>query len=258
MSKYTPNDIKNWKHSSEGLPALTAYDYPTAKWVDEAGSPIILVGDSLGMVLLGYPDTTYVTMDDMLHHVRAVARAKPRALIIADMPINSYNTPELAVTNALRFIEAGAEAVKLEGGKEIADQIHKLIKANIPVMGHIGMLPQRIREEGSYRIKGKTPQESKRLIEDAKLLEEIGVFCIVLELVDPEVAQQITESVSVPTLGIGSGTKTDGQIRVIHDVVGLFPWFRPKFVKPRAEAGKLISNALSSWVEAVRKREPNV
>jgi len=256
--KITAEEIRAWKGRSEGLPALTAYDYPTARFVDEAGVPLILVGDSLGMVVLGYPDTTYVTMEDMLHHVRAAARAQPKALLVADMPIHSYDDEETALRNAERFLEAGAEAVKLEGGREILPQVRALLRRGIPVLGHIGMLPQHIREEGRYRVKGKTEEERGRLLEDAKALAEAGVFALVLELVVPEVAEAITQAVPVPTLGIGSGVGTDGQIRVLHDIVGLFPWFRPKFVRPRAEAGEAIRNGILEWVRAVRERRADV
>lgn len=256
--RVTPDQIRKWKHRQEGLPALTAYDFPTARWVDNADIPILLVGDSLGMVVLGYPDTTYVTMEDMIHHVRAVARARPKSLVVADMPIHSYDTPQQAVENAFKFIDAGADAVKLEGGTEISAQVEALAKQGIPFMGHIGMLPQSIRKEGKYRVKGKSADEEQALIKDAQFLDKAGAFCIVLELVVPELAARITSMVSVPTLGIGSGYGTDGQIRVFHDIVGLFPWFRPKFVRPRVECGEIIAQALRAWAQDVRLRSESV
>lgn len=249
--KITPADIRAMKGSGRKIPSLTAYDYPTTKLLDEAGIPLILVGDSLGMVMLGYPDTTLVTMPEMEHHVRAAARAKPRALLAADLPFRSYDDVDLAVTNAKRLENSGAEAVKAEGGRGILDQVRAIVKAGIPFIGHLGMLPQSVREEGGYHIKGKKQEEAEALLADAKALADAGAFAIVLELVTPPVAQAITKAVSVPTIGIGSGPDCDGQILVIHDLVGTFPWFTPKFVKPRLNAAEQMRTAVKGWVESL-------
>lgn len=249
--KVTVDEIRAMKKRGEKIASLTAYDYPTAKLLDEADIPLILVGDSLGMVVLGYPDTTLVTMEEMEHHVRAVARAKPRALLAADMPFRSYTTPELAVKNAKRLIAAGAEAVKAEGGRGILDQVRGILAAGIPFVGHLGMLPQSVREEGGYHMKGRTDAERQNLLLDAKALADDGAFAIVLELVTPDVAKQITTHVSVPTIGIGSGPDCDGQILVTHDLIGMFPWFTPKFVQPRLAWGKEMKAAVLAWKETL-------
>jgi len=233
------------------LPVLTATDFPMAKLLDEAGIPILLVGDSLGMVTLGYPDTTHVTMADMEHHVRAVARAKPSGLIIADLPYHAYENATAAVTNATRLIEAGAEAVKAEGGRAILDQIKAITAAEIPFCGHLGMLPQSILIEGAYRIKGRDETQRQNLLDDARALEQAGAFAIVLELVTPPVAVEITKTISIPTIGIGSGPDTDGQVLVTADLVGMFPWFTPKFAKPRVNAAEQIRAAITEWKKSL-------
>jgi 3-methyl-2-oxobutanoate hydroxymethyltransferase len=233
------------------IAALTAYDYPTAKLLDEAGIPLLLVGDSLGMVVLGYPDTTHVTMDEMAHHVRAVARAKPRALLAADLPYRSYDTVEAAVHSSRRLVDAGAEAVKAEGGRAIESQVRAIVAAGIPFLGHLGMLPQHVVEEGGYRIKGRKEGEREALIEDARCLADAGAFAIVLELVSPPVAAEITKAVPIPTIGIGSGADCDGQILVTNDLVGTFPWFTPRFVKPRLNAGVQMREAVRAWKAAL-------
>lgn len=250
-SKITPEAIRVMKTRGERVAALTAYDFPMAKLLDEAGVPFILVGDSLGMVVLGYPDTTQVTMAEMEHHVRAASRAKTKALLGADLPFQSYETVEDAVANAKRLIAAGAEFVKLEGGREKLPQIKAIASAGIPLCGHLGMLPQSVREEGGYRVKGKKESEQKRLVEDAGLLAEAGVFAIVLELVTPPVAREISSKISVPTIGIGSGDGCDGQILVSYDLIGMFPWFRPRFVTPLADCGSEIKSAVSKWKHSV-------
>jgi len=239
-SKITIETIRAMKNRGERIAALTAYDYPMAKLLDEAGIPLILAGDSLGMVVLGYPDTTHVTMAEMEHHVRAAARAKPNALFGADLPFKSYETPKQAVQNSKRLIAAGAEFVKAEGGGKILPQVRAIIAAGISYCGHLGMLPQSVLEEGGYHIKGKKEPEHQRLLEDAKLLAEAGAFAVVLELVTPPVAKEITEQISIPTIGIGSGDDCDGQILVTPDLIGMFPWFTPRFVKPRACCGEEI------------------
>ncbi|MDH7501304.1 MAG: 3-methyl-2-oxobutanoate hydroxymethyltransferase [Verrucomicrobiota bacterium] len=246
MTRVTPESIRQMK-GRKRIAALTAYDYPTARLLSEAGLDIILVGDSLGMVVLGYPDTTSVTMADMEHHTRAAARAMPRSLLAADLPSGSYNTPEAAVANATRLIAAGAEAVKAEGGLAIAEQIKAIRTAGIPFLGHIGMLPQTIHQEKRYRIKGRSQEEKQALIADAQFLADVGAFAVVLELVDPPVADEITKRIPIPTIGIGSGQDCDGQILVFNDLVGTFPWFRPRFVKPRMEAFALMREAIMAW-----------
>src|SRR5471032_1388580 len=252
--KITIQTIRAMKSRGEKITALTAYDFPMAKLLDEIGIPLILVGDSLGMVVLGYPDTTHVTMADMEHHVRAAARAKPNALLGADLPFKSYETVESAVSNSRRLVAAGAEFVKAEGGQEILPQVRAIISAGIPFCGHLGMLPQHVLEEGGYKIKGKQEAEHQKLLDDAKLLAGAGAFAIVLELVTPPVAKEISEKISVPTIGIGSGSDCDGQILVTHDLTGSFPWFTPRFVKPLADCAAEIKSAVSAWKNAVESK----
>lgn len=237
------------------ISALTAYDYPTARLLDESGVDVLLVGDSLGMVVLGLPDTTEVTLEHMLHHVAAVARAKPRALLVADLPIHSYDTPEQALETARRLTAAGAEAVKLEGGVRQAEKIQAITRAGIPVMGHLGMLPQRVLEEGGYRKKGKTPEQTEALREGARAIIDAGVFAIVLESVVPETARLISSSLAVPTIGIGSGKHTcDGEVAVITDLLGSFPWFVPPFAKPEANLAQLTRDAVSRYIANIQSR----
>ncbi|HTR43087.1 MAG TPA: 3-methyl-2-oxobutanoate hydroxymethyltransferase [Pseudomonadales bacterium] len=250
-SKVTPETIRAMKARGERVAALTAYDYPMARLLDESGIPFILVGDSLGMVVLGYPDTTQVTMTEIEHHTRAAARAKTNALLGADLPFKSYGTVEEATNNAKRLAAAGAEFVKLEGGREMLPQVKAILSAGIPVCGHLGMLPQSVREEGGYRVKGKIESEHQKLIEDACLLADAGVFAIVLELVTPPVAREISGKILVPTIGIGSGDGCDGQILVTHDLVGMFPWFRPRFVQPLADCATEIKSAVAAWKKTV-------
>ena len=201
------------------------------------------------MVVLGYPDTTEVTMDDMLHHTRAVARGVERALLLADLPARSYATPAEALTNARRLIAAGAGAVKLEGGAAMRPQIEALTSNGIPVVGHIGMLPQSVRLEGGYKIKGRSPEEEGALLDDARAIEEAGAFAVVLEIVAAGTAAHLSGAIAIPTIGIGSGAGCDGQILVTHDLVGFFPWFRPKFVSPRADVAAVIRQAVAAFVE---------
>lgn len=248
--KITAAIIRSMK--GRGIPSLTAYDYPMTRLLDEAGIPLILVGDSLGMVVLGYPDTTWVTMADMEHHVKAAARVKPKALLAADMPIHSYDTVADAVANARRLVAAGAEAVKAEGGKAIEAQVRAIVADGIPFLGHLGMLPQNVLLEGGYHIKGKVDRERDELLEEARVLEEAGAFAIVLELVTPPVTRDITRAIRIPTIGIGSGPDCDGQILVTHDLVGTFPWFTPRFVKPRLNAGEQMRAAVSAWAGEIR------
>jgi 3-methyl-2-oxobutanoate hydroxymethyltransferase len=240
------------KQRGEKITALTAYDYPTARLLDESGIDIILVGDSLGMVVLGYEDTTCVTLEEMLHHTRAVARGVKRALLVADMPIHSYDTPEQAVVTAKQFTDAGSQGVKLEGGVSHVVQIEAITSAGIPFMGHIGMLPQSVREEGGYKVKGRTQSEAQALIADARAVEKAGAFSVVLEIVIADVAKQITEATGIPTIGIGSGEHCDGQILVTHDLIGLFPWFTPKFVSPEARVADEIRRAVAVFIDRTR------
>lgn len=245
--KLTANDIRGMKARGERVAALTAYDVALARFLDAAGVPLILVGDSLGMVVLGYPDTTHVTMADMEHHVRAVSRAKPHALVVADMPYHSYETVADAVAHAKRLVAAGAEAVKAEGGRDILPQVKAILAEGIPFLGHLGMLPQHVLEEGGYHIKGKRDDEHAALIADADALTEAGAFGIVLELVTAPVAAEISRRISIPTIGIGSGRECDGQILVTTDLLGTSPGFIPKHVKNHANLGPSIEAALRDW-----------
>ncbi|MEO6845788.1 MAG: 3-methyl-2-oxobutanoate hydroxymethyltransferase [Chthoniobacterales bacterium] len=241
------------KASGKKIASLTAYDYPLARFLDEAGVDLILVGDSLGMVCLGQPDTTHVTLEDMIHHTQAAARGVKQALLVADLPAGSYDTTTQALLSASKLIEAGAKAVKLEGGKLFEDQIRTVVEAGIPVLSHIGMLPQSIHEEGAYRIKGKSPEEIEQLVEDALAVEKAGAFGVVIEIVTPEAARKITASLAIPTIGIGSGANCDGQILVTHDLLGLFPWFKPKFVTPKLDLASDIRKAIASYCAEVHE-----
>jgi 3-methyl-2-oxobutanoate hydroxymethyltransferase len=249
--KITPDQIRAFKSGGRKVAALTAYDYPMARMLDEAGVPFLLVGDSLGMVVLGYPDTTHVTMDEMEHHVRAVVRARPRALIAADLPYRSYENPTSARENARRLAAAGAEAVKAEGGLEILSQVEAIVADGIPFVGHLGMLPQHVLEEGGYKIKGRDALQRAALLESAQALEAAGAFAIVLELVTPVVAAEISAAIRIPTIGIGSGLQCDGQILVTPDLVGTFPWFTPGFVRRRADGAALIREAVQGWMSTI-------
>jgi 3-methyl-2-oxobutanoate hydroxymethyltransferase len=248
--------FREFKKRGERISVLTAYDYPSARLLTESGVDVLLVGDSLGMVVLGYPDTTLVTMEEMLHHTRAVARGVKDGggspLILADLCIGSADTPAEAVHNSMLLLQAGAHAVKIEGGASHVAQIKALVEEGIPVMAHIGMQPQQVRLEGGYRIKGKTAEQAQALVEDAKAVEAAGAFGILLELVVPAVAAEITSSVSIPTIGIGSGSDCDGQVLVLHDLVGLFPWFKPKFATGRADLAAEIRRAASDYIAATK------
>lgn len=247
--KLKPEALRAYKSGTLKLAALTTYDYPMTKLLDEAGVPLLLVGDSLGMVVLGYPDTTHVTLEDIEHHLLACARAEPFALLAADLPYKSYETPEAAAKSASRLVAAGADAVKAEGGRAILPQIEAIIEAGIPFIGHLGMLPQHVKEEGGYKKKGRTPEEADALCDDARALAKAGAIAIVLELVIPEVAARITSEVDVPTVGIGSGTDCDGQILVTHDLIGTFPWFTPRFVEPKLKGGERIRSTVKRWMK---------
>ena len=240
------------KSRGEKIASLTAYDYPMTKLLDECGVPLLLVGDSLGMVVLGYPNTTLVTMSEMEHHTRAASRAKPRALLGADLPFHAYDNVTEAVANARQLVAAGAEFVKAEGGREILQQVRGIIADGIPFMGHIGMLPQHVLEEGGkYRIKGRDDAGHAKLIEDAAALAEAGAFAVVLELVTPPVAKEITGRFPFATIGIGSGPDCDGQILVTPDLIGTFPWFTPKFVKQELNAAEQMRAAIEKWKSTI-------
>lgn len=245
--KITIHTLRAMKQRGDKIASLTAYDFFTTKIMDEAGIELILVGDSLGMAVLGYENTLPVTMEEMLHHTRAVARAKPRALIVADMPFMTYSNVELALANAGRFIQAGAEAVKLEGGETVIEQVRALVQAGMPVLGHIGLLPQSILEMGGYKIQGRKPESAEQLVRDAKLLEDAGAFALVIECTVAEVSQKITGSVSIPTIGIGAGAGCDGQILVSNDMLGEFSWFVPKHVKRYANLTEEMRKAFTAY-----------
>ena len=249
--RQTADSIKAMKGQGKKIPALTAYDFPMTHLLDAAGIPLILVGDSLGMVVLGYPDTTHVSMEDMEHHVRAAARAKPNALLVADLPYRSYETVDAAVASARRLVAAGAEAVKGEGGREILPQVDAIIGAGIPFCGHLGMLPQHVAEEGGYKVKGKIESEQQTLLADGDALAKAGAFAIVLELVTPPVAKQLTERLPIPTIGIGSGRDCDGQILVTPDLLGMLPWFSLKHVKPKLNAAEQMRAVIEDWKASV-------
>ena len=249
LQKVTVKDILEKKKNGEKIVTITSYDYSFAKIVDKSGIDLILVGDSLSMVMLGYKNTLSVTMDEMIHHTKAVSRGVSNALIVGDMPFLSYKINiKDAVKNAGRFIqEGGAEAVKVEGGTEICSTIEKMIGADIQVMGHIGLTPQAIYEFGGFLVQGKTIETAKKLILDAKTLEETGVFAIVLESIPWQIAKLITRAVDIPTIGIGAGPHCDGQIIVIHDMLGIFTDIKPKFVKYFGKIGESISQALDDY-----------
>ncbi|MEO6033667.1 MAG: 3-methyl-2-oxobutanoate hydroxymethyltransferase [Verrucomicrobiota bacterium] len=251
MSIVTADAIRAMK-GREKIAALTAYDFPMTQLLDEAGIPLILVGDSLGMVVLGYSDTTQVTIDELEHHLRAAARAKPRALLVADLPFQTYETVDQALTAAQRLVAAGAEAVKAEGGKEILPQVRAILSAGIPFLGHLGMLPQHVRVEGGYHIKGKTDVERDALKADAKALAEAGAFALVLELVTPVVAREVTDQISIPTIGIGAGAGCDGQILVTTDLLGTSPDFIPRHVKKNFHLAEQMRAAFVEWKESIR------
>jgi 3-methyl-2-oxobutanoate hydroxymethyltransferase len=232
------------------ISALTAYDYPTARLLDECGIDVLLVGDSLGMVVLGFPDTTHVTLDHMLHHVAAVARARPAALVVGDLPIHTYDTPDQALETARKLVAAGAEAVKLEGGIRQAQKVRAITQAGIPVIGHLGMLPQRVIEEGGYHKKGKTPEQADAIREGAQALIDAGVCAIVFESIIPATARTLTAELAVPTIGIGCGEHTcDGEIAVVTDLLGSYPWFVPPFAKPEADLASSIRHAARAYVK---------
>jgi 3-methyl-2-oxobutanoate hydroxymethyltransferase len=240
---------------SQKITCLTAYDYPTARLLDEAGVDVLLVGDSLSMVVLGYDSTLPVTIDEMLHHTRAVRRGTRRALVVSDMPYGSYHADTAeSLRNAVRFVkEAGAEAVKVEGGERRLELIVRLTEAEIPVMGHVGLTPQSVNALGGYRVQGKTIDAAEQLLRDARAVEAAGAFAVVLEAVPRELAAQITRELRIPTIGIGAGPDCDGQILVFHDMVGLTFGKTPKFARKYAEVGKMIAKAAREYCDDVRR-----
>lgn len=250
-------EIRKMKEQGIPIPMLTAYDAVTARLVEEAEVPLILVGDSLGMVVLGYTDTTAVTMDDMLHHVKAVMRGSRRALVVADMPFMSYHVSvERTLENAARFIqEAGAQAVKLEGGETVAHTIRRLVAAGIPVMGHVGLTPQQVLNLGGYRVQGRSLEAAEQILKDALAAEAAGSFAVVLECIPAELARLITETLEIPTIGIGAGPDCDGQVQVIHDLLGWIPDFTPKHAKRYADLGETIRGAARKFADEVRARQ---
>ncbi len=255
LNKVTTATIRDMKKRGEKITMITAYDYPTAAVVDEAGIDLILVGDSLGMVVLGYDSTLPVTMDVMIHHTKAVTRAVSRALVIGDMPFMSYQASvDEAVRNAGRFLqEAGAQAVKLEGGREVAEVTRRIAAAGIPVMAHLGLTPQSVHQLGGYKVQGKGNEAANRILEDAKILQEAGAFSIVLECIPTELGRVISETLSIPTIGIGGGIHCDGQVLVIHDLLGMFERFTPKFVKKYANINAQMKEAVGKYIEEVRE-----
>lgn len=252
--KNTSVTFKESKKNGEKLTMLTAYDYTTAKLLDESGVDSILVGDSLGMVVLGYDDTLSVTMEDMIHHSAAVARGAKNALVITDMPFMSYQTSVYdAVVNAGRLVkEGGAQAVKLEGGIEFCEHIKAIVKASIPVCAHIGLTPQSINAFGGFKVQGKGKEEAQRLLDEARAVEEAGAFAVVLECVPAKLAKKISESISIPTIGIGAGAGCDGQVLVYQDMLAMYSDFKPKFVKQYAQVGSVMKDAFKQYIDEVK------
>jgi len=255
-AKITAPAVVALKRKGEPITVVTAYDFPTARYADEAGVEILLVGDSVGTVMLGYESTLPVTMEDMLHHVRAVARAKPSALVIGDMPFMSYQvSTEQAVANAGRLVqEGGADAIKLEGGARVADAVARIVEAGIPVMGHLGLTPQSVLAFGGYKVQARGEADQERLLADAKTLERAGCFALVLEGIPARLGAAVTRELAIPTIGIGAGVQCDGQVLVTHDLLGLFLGHQPKFVRRYAELGTATRDAFARYVADVKAR----
>ncbi len=255
MGRMTIRDIKEMKLKGQKIPMVTAYDYTSARLADEAGIPIVLVGDSLGMVMLGYDSTIPVTMEDMLHHTKAVVRGTRHALVVGDMPFMSYQLGiSEALRNAGRFLqEAGCQAVKLEGGEAVAETVRRMVECGIPVMGHIGLTPQSVNQFGGFRVQGKTRREAQKLINDALALQEAGAFAIVLELMPAQLARAITQRLAIPTIGIGAGPHCDGQVQVLHDMLGLYSDLTPKHAKQYAHLGETIKEAFNHYMREVQE-----
>ncbi len=254
MSGVTVRHLAQMKARGERIPMITAYDYTTARLADAAEIPVVLVGDSLGMVMLGYDSTIPVTMEDMIHHTKAVARGVKKALLVADMPFMSYHIDQnQALTNAARLIqEGGARTIKLEGGETVAETVRRIVECGIPVMGHIGLTPQSINAFGGYRVQGRVAQEAAQLLKDAKALEDAGAYSVVLELVPAPLSQLISQRLTIPTIGIGAGPGCDGQVQVVHDMLGLFTDFVPKHAKQYANLAQVIQGAFTRYAEEVR------
>lgn len=255
MPAVTIRDLARMKAKGERIAMITAYDYTTARLADAADIPVVLVGDSLGMVVLGYDSTVPVTMEDMIHHVKTVARGTKKALLVADLPFMSYQIdPVQALTNAARLIqEGGAHTVKLEGGEVVAETVHRIVECGIPVMGHIGLTPQSVNAFGGYRVRGREAHEAVQLLKDAKALEDAGAYSVVLELVPAPLAQLISQRLTIPTIGIGAGPGCDGQVQVVHDMLGLFTDFVPKHTKQYANLAQIIQSAFTRYAEEVRE-----
>lgn len=255
MMKNTVTTIQEQKRNKDKITMLTAYDYSMAKLINDSGVNMILVGDSLGMVMLGYENTISVTMEDMIYHSKAVVRGAKDAMVVTDMPFMSYQTSVYdAVVNAGCIMkEGGVSAVKLEGGVEIVPQISAIVKASIPVVAHIGLTPQSVHAFGGFKVQGKGEQEAKKLIEDAKAVEEAGAFCVVLECVPAKLAQLISETISIPSIGIGAGAGCDGQVLVYQDMLGMFSDFKPKFVKNFGNVGSVMTQAFKQYIDEVKK-----
>ena len=251
--RVTIRDLSRMKRNGENIPMITAYDYTSAQLVEKAGIPLILVGDSLGQVVLGYDSTVPVTMDEMIHHIKTVVRGTQRAHVVGDLPFLSYHAdiPE-AIRNAGRLLkEGGAQSVKLEGGRSQAETVSRIVESGIPVMGHIGLTPQAVNQLGGYRVQGRSLKEAVRLMEDARALEEAGAYAIVLECVPVQLAGMITERVGVPTIGIGAGVGCDGQVQVFHDMMGLYQDFVPKHARQYAQLGQTIVEATQSYIRDI-------
>jgi 3-methyl-2-oxobutanoate hydroxymethyltransferase len=252
--RVTIKEIQDMKRRGEKIPVLTAYDYTTAKLVEDAGIQVLLVGDSLGQVVLGYDTTVPVTMDEMVHHIRAVARGAQKAHIIGDMPFMSYQADQSdAVRNAGRILkEGGCQSVKLEGGRTVAGTVSRIVQTGIPVMGHIGLTPQAVNQIGGYRVQGKTPDDAARLLDDALALQEAGAYALVIELVPTPLSELISKRLTIPTIGIGAGAGCDGQVQVLHDMLGLFDDFVPKHARRFAQLGAGIRSAVEEYVADVQ------
>ncbi|HEV7127904.1 MAG TPA: 3-methyl-2-oxobutanoate hydroxymethyltransferase [Ktedonobacterales bacterium] len=256
MPRITPDQIRQMKERGERIPMLTAYDYPAAQILDAAGVPMLLVGDTLGMVVLGHDSTLPVTVDDIIHHTAAVVRGSKTALVIADLPFGSFQvSPEDTMRHAIRIMkEAGPQAVKLEGGMRSVASVRALTDAGIPVMGHLGMTPQSVNAFGGFKVQGKTERTARALLADADALVDAGVFAIVLELVPAELAHLVTERISVPTIGIGAGPHCDGEVQVLYDILGLYPDFTPRHTHRFGELGIAMRSAVTDYLREVRER----
>lgn len=256
MARVTPSSIRQMKARGERIPMLTAYDYPTAHILDEAGVPMLLVGDTMGMVVYGNDSTLPVTVDDIIRHTQAVVRGSKRALVVADLPFGAFQiSPQETMREVIRIMkEAGPQAVKLEGGVRSAESVRIIVEAGVPVMGHVGFTPQSVNVMGGFKVQGKTEGAARALLDDVAALEEAGVFAIVLELVPAELARLVTERSRVPTIGIGAGPHCDGEVQVIYDILGMYPDFTPKHTKRYAELGTAMRDAVTRYVSEVRDR----